>query len=136
MAALRRERNTLYSKHAGKGEKTARWAVFEGKPTSGVSPKRLPHLYFTQYTHSDFSFEKSEVGCSRNKAEKLFFLQKVFLFAIFPRKIANSLFKNAPFRLGVPLSAESGQGLCAPEPAPKGLSPFGIRSSRESNCKF
>ena len=53
----------------------------------------------------------------RSQAEKLFFLQKVFLFAISHREIANSLFKNAPYGKGVPLSAESGQGLLAPGPS-------------------
>ena len=61
---------------------------------------------------SDFPVGKSETDGSRNEEEKLFFLQKVFLFAIFPRKIANSLFKNAPYGMGIPLSAESGRGLC------------------------
>ena len=52
----------------------------------------------------------------RNGAEKLFFLQKVFLFEIFPRKISNSLFKNAPCGTGVPLSAESVHGALPPVP--------------------
>ena len=107
-----------------------------GNPRLGFPLKDF-HIYILPNIHIlIFPLKNQRWDAAGNKAEKLFFLQKVFLFAIFPRKIANSLFKNAPFRLGVPLSAESGQGLCAPEPAPKGLSPFGIRSSRESNCKF
>ena len=53
------------------------------------------------------------------RGRKTFFLQKVFLFAIFPRKIANSLFKNAPCGIRVPLSAESGLGASRPlSPSP------------------
>ena len=36
LAALRRERNPYASENAGRGEKIAQWAVFEGEPTSGV----------------------------------------------------------------------------------------------------
>ena len=79
------------------------------------------------FVGSSFPFGKTEKSGIGNEEEKLFFFQKVFLFEIFPRKISNSLFKNAPFRMGVPLPAESGQGLRSPGPAPKGLSPFGIR---------
>ena len=37
LAAFRRKRNSFALKNAGKGEKTVRWTVFEGKPSSGGS---------------------------------------------------------------------------------------------------
>ncbi len=61
---------------------------------------------------SDFPFGKTEIGIIRNGKEKLFFLQKVFLFAIFPRKIANSLFKNAPCGIGSRPLRRAAKGLC------------------------
>ena len=79
------------------------------------------------------------------KEEKLFFLQKVFLFESFHWKLSNSLFKNAPSgkknfahcdgRLGAsrPLFSPAGSvgvqrlPLANNTPSPKGLSPFGIR---------
>ena len=110
---------------------------FEGKPTSGVSPKRLPHLYFTQYTHSDFSFEKSEVGCSRKQSRKNFFsYKKFFSLQSSPGRLQIHFSKMRLSGWGFRSLRRAARGLCAPEPAPKGLSPFGIRSSRESNCKF
>ena len=47
-----------------------------------------------------FSVGKRRGNISGTK-KKTFFLQKVFLFEIFPRKISNSLFKNAPCRKGI-----------------------------------
>ena len=44
LAALRRERNFLYSENAGKGEKNSPVGCFEGKPTSGVSPCKTTTL--------------------------------------------------------------------------------------------
>ncbi len=61
---------------------------------------------------SDFPVGKSETDGSRNEEEKLFFLQKVFLFEIFPRKISNSLFKNAPCGIGISPAAAGDRGLC------------------------
>ena len=42
LPALRRERNFLYSENAGKGEKTAQWAVLRGNPRLGFPLVKLP----------------------------------------------------------------------------------------------
>ena len=57
---------------------------------------------------------KANLAVVRNAEEKLFFLQKVFLFEISYQEISNSLFKNAPCGIRVPLSAESGLGATRP----------------------
>ncbi len=44
-----------------------------------------------------FPYGKTEGNNIRSQAEKLFFLQKVFLFATSHWELANSLFKNAPY---------------------------------------
>ena len=58
---------------------------------------------------SDSPSRESEGSSIRNQEEKLFFLQKVFLFESFHWKLSNSLFKNAPSGKRVPSVATDGQ---------------------------
>ena len=76
-----------------------------------------------------FPCGKTEESGIRSQAEKLFFLQKVFLFATSHWELANSLFKNAPCGWSIPPIAMGGQRLCLWNPPPfiKGGRKFYIR---------
>ena len=65
--------------------------------TEGTIAEKLLFASFPSPMILIFPCGKTEGSDIRNEEEKLFFLQKVFLFATSHREIANSLFKNAPY---------------------------------------
>ena len=128
--AHRNGRNPSASENAGRGEKIAQWAIFEGKPTSGVSPVKLPFR---------FRFSRWENGgkIQQERSRAPFFLQKGPSCQTFPRNVWQFTPENAPFRMRVPLSAESGQKGAAlldfPPPFIKGGRKFYVRGVASTN---
>ena len=89
-----------------------RWFDFPfGETKDAIAGK----LLFASLPSSEiliFPYGKTEGNNIRSQAEKLFFLQKVFLFATSHWELANSLFKNAPYGKGVSPIAMGDQSLC------------------------
>ena len=65
--------------------------------TEGTIAGKLLFASFPSPVILIFPCGKTEKNDIRNGAEKLFFLQKVFLFATSHWELANSLFKNVPY---------------------------------------
>ena len=129
--AHRNGRNPSASENAGRGEKIAQWAIFEGKPTSGVSPVKLPFR---------FRFSRWENGgkIQQERSRAPFFLQKGPSCQTFPRNVWQFTPRKCAFQ-------DESSALCGERP--KGRRPFGfpatfykrwtkILCSRGSKYKF